>query len=194
MQIYLVTNLINGKKYLGKDVRNRKHYLGSGTVLRKAIKKYGRENFKKEIIEEHNDENKLKEREEYWLLFYDAANNINFYNRINKSNGAPKGRKITQKTRNKISKSLSGKPKSEEHIQKLKNREFTEDTKQKMSLIKKGKISNNPKKSILQYDKQGNFIKEWPSITEANKYISGDIGAAVRGKQKIAGGYIWREK
>ena len=108
MQIYLVTNLINGKKYLGKDVRNRKHYLGSGTVLRKAIKKYGRDNFKKEIIEEHNDENKLKEREEYWLLFYDAANNINFYNRINKSNGAPKGRKITQKTRNKISKSLSG--------------------------------------------------------------------------------------
>ena len=38
MQIYLVTNLINGKKYLGKDVRNRKYYLGSGTVLRKAIK------------------------------------------------------------------------------------------------------------------------------------------------------------
>lgn len=27
MQIYLVTNLINGKKYLGKDVRNRKYYL-----------------------------------------------------------------------------------------------------------------------------------------------------------------------
>jgi group I intron endonuclease len=194
MQIYLVTNLINGKKYLGKDVRNRKYYLGSGTVLRKAIKKYGRENFKKEIIEEHNNENKLKEREEYWLLFYDAANNVNFYNRINKSNGAPKGRKITQKSRNKISKSLLGKPKSPEHIQKIKNRKITEETKQKMSLIKKGKVSNHPKKPILQYDKQGNFIKEWNSITEANKFIKGDIGAMLRGKQKTAGGFIWGEK
>jgi len=104
--------------------------------------------------------------------------------------GKPSGKlgyKCTEEQRINMSK-----PKSQLHIQKLKNREFTEDTKQKMSLIKKGKTSNNPKKPILQYDKQGNFIKEWSSITEANKYISGDIGAAVRGKQKIAGGFIWQ--
>ena len=63
-----------------------------------------------------------------------------------------------------------------------------------MSLIKKGKVSNHPKKPILQYDKQGNFIKEWNSITEANKFIKGDIGAMLRGKQKTAGGFMWGEK
>ena len=68
----------------------------------------------------------------------------------------------------------------------------TEQHKNNISKNSKG-ISRN-QKPILQYDKQGNLIKEWPSIVEANKHISGDIGAAVRGKQKIAGGYIWREK
>ena len=46
----------------------------------------------------------------------------------------------------------------------------------------------------LQYDKQNHFIREWSSIQEASKYIKGDIGAAVRGKQKIAGNFIWKAK
>lgn len=51
MVIYITTNLINGKQYIGKDARNNPKYLGSGTYLIKSIKKYGKENFKKEIIE-----------------------------------------------------------------------------------------------------------------------------------------------
>ena len=50
MVIYLTTNLINNKKYLGRDSQNRKTYLGSGKLLKLAILKYGVENFKKEII------------------------------------------------------------------------------------------------------------------------------------------------
>ena len=41
MVIYLTINKINGKKYLGKDVRNNPKYLGSGFDLKKAIEKYG---------------------------------------------------------------------------------------------------------------------------------------------------------
>ena len=55
--IYLTTNLVNGRKYIGKrispvfDIK----YNGSGTLLKKAINKYGKENFKTEIIESVNN-------------------------------------------------------------------------------------------------------------------------------------------
>lgn len=67
MIIYKTTNLINGKIYVGKDARSRPTYLGSGLILRKAIAKYGAENFKKETLETCSTLNKLNDREKYWI-------------------------------------------------------------------------------------------------------------------------------
>jgi group I intron endonuclease len=52
--VYKTTNLINGKVYIGSHIAEtlEDDYLGSGILLRKAIKKYGNENFKREIIHE----------------------------------------------------------------------------------------------------------------------------------------------
>lgn len=56
MIIYKTTSLINGKSYVGQDSKNRSEYLGSGLLLNKVIKKYGRENFEKETIRRKNQE------------------------------------------------------------------------------------------------------------------------------------------
>lgn len=51
--LYQITNLVNGKIYIGvhqtKCIVDR--YMGSGTVLKEAFKKYGRKNFEKTILE-----------------------------------------------------------------------------------------------------------------------------------------------
>jgi len=67
MIIYKTTNLVNGKFYIGKDAKNKKSYLGSGKVLKQAIKKYGKENFEKEILEHCSSLEELEEREVYWI-------------------------------------------------------------------------------------------------------------------------------
>jgi len=73
MIIYKTTNLINGKVYIGKDKHNNKKYLGSGKILKQAIHKYGRENFKKEVLEECEDEKLWLEREIYWIEFFNST-------------------------------------------------------------------------------------------------------------------------
>jgi len=50
MIIYKTTNIINGKIYVGKDESNNPAYLGSGYALKPAIKKYGKENFRKRSL------------------------------------------------------------------------------------------------------------------------------------------------
>jgi len=74
---------------------------------------------------------------------------------------------------------------------------------QKHSIYSRNKISNNRKNKcfipILQYDLDGNFIKEYSSVREANikianKFISSSIGMCLKGKLNTAYGFIWRYK
>ena len=80
MIIYITTNLINGKKYIGKDETNNPKYLGSGLELKHAIKKYGRENFIKETLAVCNNRIELNILEEYYIKYYNAQLSSLFYN------------------------------------------------------------------------------------------------------------------
>ena len=61
--IYRTTNLVNHKIYIGVTNKNKGGYLGSGTHLKKAIERYGRENFKREILEQFDTEAEAFQRE-----------------------------------------------------------------------------------------------------------------------------------
>lgn len=79
--IYLTTNLINNKKYIGKHHGELDDdYLGSGTLLKQAIKKYGKKNFQREIlfISKTAEENSQKEKE--FIKVFNAVEDRNFYN------------------------------------------------------------------------------------------------------------------
>jgi len=78
--IYITTNKINNRKYIGVDTKGNPYYFGSGTAIRLAIKKYGTENFTKEIIEMSDDKEYLFEREKYWINYYNAVSSKDYYN------------------------------------------------------------------------------------------------------------------
>ena len=175
MVIYLTINKINGKKYLGKDVQNNPKYLGSGLDLKKAIKKYGIENFEKNILEVYNSKEELWKREEYWLNFYDAKNNKEFYNRTNKAFGSWEGRKYSscsEEVKQKMSMAHKNIPLSKEHKQAISNAMMghskTEEWKQNLS---KSSTESFGRK-VLQKDLEGNVIKEWNSGKQASQKLN----------------------
>ena len=49
--LYETTNNVNGKKYIGVHNRDDDDYLGSGNLIVKAVKRYGRQNFSRVILE-----------------------------------------------------------------------------------------------------------------------------------------------
>lgn len=63
--IYETTNLVDGKKYIGKHATNKidDDYLGSGIYLKRAIRKYGKDNFSKKILFECNSEEEMNQKE-----------------------------------------------------------------------------------------------------------------------------------
>lgn len=128
--IYKITNLLNDKIYIGKSIRcddwHIKNYFGSGIVIQLALKKYGKDNFKKEILEfiEFEDESLLDERERYYISKYDSMNESIGYNRALGGEGGF-GVKATNERRQKISKALKGKKKSRDAIEKMKRQQFS---------------------------------------------------------------------
>jgi group I intron endonuclease len=151
MIVYITKNLVNSKKYIGKDSHNDPNYLGSGALLLEDIKTYGKENFKKEILEHCTKEN-LGEREEYWIDYLNAVKSKNFYNIRSKTSGwynkdlneekynyvtnkiseSNKGRIVTQETRDKISNNQERKDKLRQaNIGKPKPEGFGEIIRQK---------------------------------------------------------------
>lgn len=79
--IYITTNLINNKKYIGKHYGYiNDSYLGSGILLKQDIEKYGKENFNREILDYSKNDEENSEKEKFYINKYNAVESDNFYN------------------------------------------------------------------------------------------------------------------
>ena len=99
--VYETTNLVNGKKYIGR----RKgpfdpSYKGSGIALRAALKKYGPEAFSVELLYEASDNADLNVAETAYITERNAVLSETYYNIAVGGNawGSPK----SEETREKI--------------------------------------------------------------------------------------------
>ena len=130
--IYETTNLINGKKYIGQSRGKFKPwYFGSGVILKKAIDKYGKENFSVKVLVYAKSKKELNLLEKKFIDKYNALSSNKFYNLHEGGRGGDtfSGKKHTKEARQKISQNLKGKTspkkgmkfgkKPEEEIEKI---------------------------------------------------------------------------
>lgn len=164
MIIYKTTNLVNGKFYIGKDSRNKKSYYGSGLILNKAIKKYGKENFVKETLEICSSLDELNKCEVYWIKKLNARNLDIGYNLSEGGEGFQLGHKMSKETYEKM-------------MVMLKDRDHTWGS--KISKANKGKKIS---------DKHKAKISETLKIKYKNGYIPPALGLkrSEETKQKIS--------
>lgn len=103
-----------------------------------------------------------------------------------------KGKKMSPETREKISRSLIGKP------GRNTGKKHKEEVKLRISKSKKdNEASSWNAKAILQMTKNGEFIKEWISSHKAAKDLKlnqGNILSVIYGNRKTCGGFSWKLK
>ena len=112
------------------------------------------------------------------------------------------GKHLSKETKKKISEAKLGKkgtPMSEKHRQKLRDIMTgvpkSKEHKEKLSKANLGKKHTERRKVILQYDINGDFVKEWECAFDAEKiYNDNHINDCCRGIRKLAAGYQWRFK
>lgn len=160
--IYQITNLINGKIYIGKHETKipNDSYMGSGKNIKGAINKYGLENFKKDILFIFNTEEEMNFKEAE-LVTEDFCSRVDTYNICPGGKGGwgylnKNGLNNNGKDYNKIGKKLKGrKYPSISEMMKIRHKEgkvkydtflgksHSEQTKRKMSLKAKARKTNS---------------------------------------------------
>jgi len=123
--IYKIVNVANGKYYIGKHKTFELDdgYLGSGIAISGALRKYGKDNFFKEILFVFDNEYDMDQKESE-LVTESVINDPMSYNIALGGQGGNLGPIVNKKIGIKMSQILKGKPKSEKHKEALKNTNF----------------------------------------------------------------------
>lgn len=191
--IYKTTNLVSGKIYVGQRCSLKKceedEYIGSGTKLKDSIKKYGKEKFKKEIIE-YTTIDLMDEREIFWIKELDAMNPKVGYN-LCEGGCSTRGHVLSEEVRKRLSEKHKGKKLSEECKKKIGikssgnkyalGKKLTEEHKAKLGQIAKTRIRSVEERKKLSDFNKGNKNCLGRKLSEESKR---KIGDGNRGKKR----------
>ena len=146
--IYRIKNKVNGKTYIGQHKYKKlsDNYMGSGKLLKLAKKKYGIENFEKEILEFDIPNVDLANDLEQMYILFERAKGKAEYNIADGGGGTKgvtgywRGKHLTNEAKLKMSEARKGKPawNKGKHCRPL-----TEEHKRKVSDALKGKPAWN---------------------------------------------------
>lgn len=208
LYIYKITNNINGKIYVGKHISNSltDSYYGSGIAIKKAIKKYGKENFTKEVLlicEDEDHQNKME------IFYIDKFNSLKKGYNMTKGGEGKLGHKMSEKSKKKSSNSIKifyknnperrkkisdfaktrvgdknpffGKTLSKKHIKKL--------TKARIKAITGSKNPSAVKIRCIELNKTFETCKE--AAEYVNLKHSTTILKCAKGQRNKAGGFTW---
>lgn len=183
--VYKLTNKVNGKIYIGESenvaFRIKKYPSESKdrTIIR-AIKKYGWNNFQKEVIEVFPigvSKSILRTRETFWIKFLRSHAYKNGYNEIEDTID-PRGTPLQERRKFKIKNNLIDNS-------KVKVKGFCKPP--NYQIDQKESFKSQP---VYQLDiKTGEILKEWPSVRAAAVGLSGGIGGAKAINGVIKGEY-----
>ena len=207
--IYRITNMINGKKYIGKHSTTDVYdgYFGSGIAIKQAINKYGIDNFKKEIICYCDNEEELKEMEKYHIKkegTFSKGYNLTLggegilgykhtEDSIRKASDSRKRyyeenpemrEKISEMAKKRVGKlnPFYGRKLSQEHIDKLT-----------VSRVKAITGVNNPSaRSVICNETGVKYDLAQDAATAVGLKYSTTILKACKNIRKSAGGFTWR--
>ena len=179
--VYKAINIINDYIYIGitnnfkQRIREHKSYANSNRYKYKsrfynAIRKYGFENFKFEIIETVENRKQLEEREIYWIKYYNSTDKKVGYNitaggtggqthDVSGKNNPMYGRKYTDEEKRIMS-------------ERMKGRQVSDDTRQRISNSLKNYNKSSEHRKHLSESNKGHLPPNTKPITVINIYTN----------------------
>lgn len=195
--IYRITNKINGKTYIGQHKYKKLNdsYMGSGKILKQAIKKYGKENFTKEILYSRIQYKETADDMEKFAISKERALGKAEYNIANGGYGGcgylseehkkkiseankgripwNKGKHWSEETKRIISEKTKGRPSS------MKCKHHSEETKRKIAESSKGKRLTEEAKRKISESTKGRLV--WNKGKRNSEETRHKISEALKG-------------
>lgn len=134
--IYMTTNLVTNEKYIGKHYGSEEDgYLGSGKILKRAIEKYGKDNFKREILYFSKDSQENNQKEIEFIKAFNAVEDKTFYNISKGGDGGDIFHTLPLEQQEQLRQSFSQRYAGEGNP--MYGKHHTEETKEKLRQIDK---------------------------------------------------------
>lgn len=176
--VYLTTNLVNGKQYVGQHLSDSfdKGYKGSGVYIKRAFNKYGWNNFDCKVICWCSTQTQLNEAEDNYIKLIGTMSPNGYNLKGGGANGrnSAEARKNMSKSRRKYLKSKNGKECCAKISNTLKKYYESEENRKKQSIAAQKYFENeeNRKKQSEAHKGQVSWNKGKKASEESRKNMS----------------------